>query len=156
MAAKSKNNDKTGAINNRSNDIIVKKINEDLYSIRIRNESINPLLLPQKIRNQKNSPQAPLPYDILDMKSKKTIQHIGLNITELAMVNPMPEGGFGVDHPAVKTKLPRKKKAKQRTPDETAETVDNYKAMLMDLSVIMNKLAENREVIFTKTFSKIN
>jgi|GEM_PF-2577173 len=131
---------------------ILKKIGADLFSVRINNQSINAGIA-ELNKSNTNDPSATTP-DIIDMKSKNLINRIGTEITGLTAVNPLEEGGFGLDHPAVDNKDGLKKKLKKSDKPPFSEDPDQYTALLSDLQLVMRKLAPEREQVFTASFAK--
>jgi hypothetical protein len=151
MAAKPKNMNTGSGAGKKSAGVIIGKINKDLSSRHRKGGGLNPLLMPEKI----HGPNIKLhPHDILDMKSKKIIDTIDQSLTSLAAVNPIEEGGFGYDHPAVNTKGNKKKTLTGFPQAEATENIDEYHAILLDLKTIMGKLGAAREQIFVSTNKK--
>lgn len=149
MASKLKNAG-TGALK-KSENIIIERIKKDFSGDKAGKGNINPLLIPEKIRGPKGNAVKKIPYDILDMKSQKLIGDIEQTLSKLSSINPVEEGGFGFDHPGVKSKGSAKKKLKSFPQAEANENIDEYSAMLSDLKMVMNKLASSREKIFSSS-----
>jgi len=152
MPLKSRNNGASG-VNKKPGEVIVTKIIGDLFSIRVNDQQINPLLIPEKIKGIQKNHDTSLPYDILDMKSKKLISELGQNVISLAAVNPLEEGGFGLDHPGADLKNKSKKKLKKSDNAEITLTLSEYDAMLRDLKAVMIRLAADRELVYTTSFA---
>jgi hypothetical protein len=152
MSSKQENNRSPGEIK-KSKAVIATRITGDLFSVRINNKSIDPLLIPEKIKDFRKSEINNAPYDILDMKSKKLITDLGREISSLSDINPLEEGGYGLDHPGVKAKKNLKKKLNNSENKGLAETLSDYEALLRDLKVVMLELGASRELVFTSSFA---
>jgi hypothetical protein len=146
MAQKSKNNADPGAFKKSGNVILGKFTKENLSPLKDKN-SINPLLVPEKIKSHPYVKQTGT-LEILDMKSKKLIEHIDQTLSSLTTINPLKEGGFGYDHPAVKNPVKPGKKTSSQPSDGAFENLDEYASMLNDLKTVMQKLGENRAGVF--------
>lgn len=153
MASKGKTNAGSGPLK-RPDGVLISKIKKDLLHGSKAGSSLNPLLMPEKIKGPKGDAVISIPYDNLDMKSKKLINSIDESLTSLSAVNPLEEGGFGYDHPAVKGKKVSKKKDKSFSQAEAVENIDEYSAILLDLKSIMGKLSLSREHIFNGSAKK--
>lgn len=148
MASKLSNNEGKGGLKS-AQDSIYPTITKSSMEERKKNEGLDPLLMPEKIKQLNTKYIHAEPIDLLDMKSKKTIDTIGRKTQNLASINPLEEGGFGMDHPAVKTKGSSKKNLKPFPEAEVIENIDAYEAVLLDLKSVMKKLAANRKEIFS-------
>ncbi len=152
MAVKPNKNQDPGS-SRKSQEVLIPGLRK-LSPGRKGKTGLDPMLIPEKIRLPETNPKTVTTYDILDMKSKKIIAHIGENISDLASINPLEEGGFGLDHPGVKTRMKGKKNAKSFLQTETNAAVKDYSAVLQDLMSVMEKLAENRKQVFSELSKK--
>jgi len=133
----------------KDSQIVITRIRDDLFSVRINNGGIHPLLLPGAIGSVKKKE---LSYDILDMKSKKLIKEIDETITGLSLVNPAEEGGPTADLQDMKEARTGKKKGVNDLTTEATRKLSDYEAMLADLKMIVLKLSKNRERIYKDSF----
>jgi hypothetical protein len=133
---------------NKDSQIVITRIRDDLFSVRVNNEGIHPLLLPGLIGTAKKKE---ITYDILDMKSKKLIKEIDETITGLSLVNPV-EGGSDAGQADLTGQQTRKKKEVTNLPAESTGKLSDYESMLADLKMIVVKLSKNRERIYKDSF----